>query len=213
MARKFKQRIAVLVDIQNMFYSAKAHFKGKLNYDKLLDGLSEDRELVRATAYVVERPDVNQEGFYDALNRFGYDIQRRTAKNKVKDGTVIPVKGSYEVMLAADAIVIAPKVDTIVLVTGDGSYAYLAKTLRSLGVRVEVASFEGSTSKELLDEVDGFIYITQDMVISKNEVARPTPIPEEFEDDVEDDVEDGNVVWDDDDVQPESNESGFGILK
>jgi uncharacterized LabA/DUF88 family protein len=208
MPRVFKQRVAVLVDIQNMFYSARAHYNGKLNYDRLLDELSANRDLVYAVAYVVERPDVNQEGFYDALQRFGYTIRVKEAKNRQKDGKIVPVKGSYEVMLSSDAITLAHKVDTVVLVTGDGNYAYLARTLRALGVRVEVASFEHSTSKELLDEADGYVYISQDLVI---EQKKRDKAPE---------IDDSELVGEDDEVeeedfnavQPASNASGLGMF-
>lgn len=209
MPRNFKQRVAVLVDIQNMFYSARAHYNGKLNYDRLLDELVSNRDLVHAIAYVVERPDVNQEGFYDALQRFGYTIRVKEAKNRTnKEGKVVPVKGSYEVMLTSDAHTLAPKVDTIILVTGDGHYSYLARSLRSLGVRIEVASFERSTSKELLDEADGYVYINQDLVI---EQKRKETVPE---------IDDSELIGDEEEEeeedfeeeQPVSNASGMGMF-
>lgn len=167
------QRVAVFVDVQNMFYSVKSMYSGKLNYDKLLKDAIGNRNLVRAIAYVVQRPDVDQDNFYDALDRFGYEVRIREAKNRVdtSTGKTIPNKGSYEVMVAIDVMTIAPKVDVIVLVTGDGNYVPLVEALRGHGVRVEVIGCKGSTSGDLTDLADKYTVISQDLIIinkSKN---------------------------------------------
>lgn len=162
------QRVAVFVDVQNMFYSVKSMYNGKLNYDKLLSNAVGNRNLVRAIAYVVQRPDIDQNNFYDALDRFGYEIRIREAKNRVDStsGKTIPNKGSYEVMIAIDVITIAPKVDVIVLVTGDGNYVPLVEALRGYGVRVEVIGCKGSTSGDLADLADKYTLVSQDLIIT-----------------------------------------------
>ena len=160
------QRVAVFVDVQNMFYSTRSAYSGKLNYDKLLKDVVGERGLVRAIAYVVQRPDIDQNSFYDALDRFGYEIRIREAKNRIDaTGKPIPNKGSYEVMLAVDVLSIADKVDTIILVTGDGSYTTLVECLRSKGIRVEIVGCKGSISSDLMDLVDKYTLIPQEWVI------------------------------------------------
>ena len=73
----FKQRLGIFVDVQNMFYSAKALHQSKIDYSKLLLEVVENRELIRAVAYAVHKPDVDQSGFTDALKRLGYEIKTK----------------------------------------------------------------------------------------------------------------------------------------
>jgi uncharacterized LabA/DUF88 family protein len=177
MSRKFDQRVAVLVDIQNMFHSVRANFNGKLNYDKLLSGLVDDRKLVHALAYLIQRPDVNQDGFHDALHRFGYTLRIKDAKSRVNSEGRTLVRGSYEVMLTIDAMQLASKVDTIVLVTGDGNYAPLVNTLCAMGVRVEIAGIEDSTSNELIDNADYFMEIDKAWIIESQTRKTEQSVP------------------------------------
>lgn len=175
----FIQRVGIFVDVQNMFYSAKNLHKSKIDYEMLLNKVTEDRDLVRALAYVVQRPDVPQNNFFDALSRIGYEIRAKEARNRTDDeGNVVPSKGSYELNLAIDAIEMSSKLDTIVLVTGDGQYVPLILHLKSKGCKVEVVSFAGSTSKDLLNVADRFIHIEPEWTIpmkakSEEEVVRP----------------------------------------
>src|SRR4030066_464921 len=84
------QRIWVFVDVQNMFYSAKALHQSKIDYSKLLLEIVGGRNLVRAIAYVVQKPDVDQSSFTDALSRLGYEIKskelrlRRSEERRVR---------------------------------------------------------------------------------------------------------------------------------
>ena len=82
----FKQRMGIFVDVQNMFYSAKALHQSKIDYSKLLQAVVENRELIRAVAYAVHKPDVDQSGFTDALKRLGYEIKTKELRLR-PDGT------------------------------------------------------------------------------------------------------------------------------
>ena len=57
-------------------------------------------------------------------------------------------------------ICIAPKVDTIIILSGDSDYVELVRHLRGEGVRVEIAAVEQNTAKILIDEADHFTPIT-----------------------------------------------------
>jgi hypothetical protein len=63
--------------------------------------------------------------------------------------------------MTIDALTMAPKLDTLVLVTGDGDYVPLVDTLRCHGCRVEVVSFERSTAGELIKAADQYIPIQE----------------------------------------------------
>jgi uncharacterized LabA/DUF88 family protein len=142
------QRLAVLVDVQNIYYPAKS-LGDKVNFHSLLKRF-QTRQLVRAIAYVVEAPDVDVSPFVSALRSIGFEVRVKPMK-VFDDGTR---KGDIHLLLALDAISLANKVDTMCLVTGDGEYVDLVHLLRAEGVKVEVMSFKSNTSSELLRVAD-----------------------------------------------------------
>ncbi|HOX40109.1 MAG TPA: NYN domain-containing protein [Candidatus Brocadiia bacterium] len=149
------QRVAIFIDVQNMFYSAKTLHQSKIDYSKLLETIVSGRQLVRAIAYIVQKPDVDQTSFLDALDRLGYEIKAKELRIR-PDGTS---KGDWGMEIAIDALTLAPKVDTTVLVTGDGDFVPLVYALRAQGCRMEVVSFDRSTSTDLIRAADRFIPI------------------------------------------------------
>ena len=154
-----EQRIAVFVDVQNIYYSAKHLYKAKVNFRALLKTAVSGRKLVRAIAYVIKADIKDEESFFDALEKIGFEV-------KAKDLQVFyggAKKGDWDVGIAMDAIELAPKIDTVVLVSGDGDFVPLVEHLRrALGCRVEVIAFGGSTSSKLREAVDLFIDLDED---------------------------------------------------
>ncbi|HWN82834.1 MAG TPA: NYN domain-containing protein [Candidatus Udaeobacter sp.] len=142
------QRLAVLVDVQNIYYPAKS-LGDKVNFHSLLKRF-QNRQLVRAIAYVVEAPDVDVSPFVSALHNIGFEVRVKPMK-VFEDGTR---KGDIHLLLALDALSLADKVDAMCLVTGDGEYVDLVHLLRAHGVKVEVMSFKSNTSSELLRVAD-----------------------------------------------------------
>jgi len=149
------QRVAIFIDVQNMFYSAKTLHQSKIDYSKLLEEIVSGRQLVRAIAYIVQKPDVDQTSFLDALDRLGYEIKAKELRIR-PDGSS---KGDWGMEIAIDAMTLAAKIDTAVLVTGDGDFVPLVYAMRAQGCRVEVVSFDRSTSAELIRSADRFIPI------------------------------------------------------
>jgi uncharacterized LabA/DUF88 family protein len=159
----------VFVDVQNMFYSAKTLHQSKIDYRKLLDGVVCRRELVRAVAYVVHKADVDQSGFLEALRRSGYEVKEKDLIIR-EDGTT---KGAdWKMEIALDAMVMEPKLDCVVLVTGDGDFLPLVQVLIARGCRVEVVSFEQSTSNDLMRSCSQFIAIGQDLLFKEEKFVR-----------------------------------------
>lgn len=145
--KNLHQRVGIFVDVQNIFYSAKWLFKAKINFKILLEEIVGDRDLVRAIAYIVQKPDIDQGNFIEALLRLGYEIKSKELRVR-GDGTA---KGDWDMGIAIDTISISPKLDTVVLVTGDGDFVPLVEKLKASGCRVEVLSFEKSTANELIE--------------------------------------------------------------
>lgn len=147
-----EQRVAVFVDVQNMYYSGKNLFNKKVNFGLLLKKAVDNRRLVRAMAYVIKADIPDEQNFYDALENIGFET--RSKELQVFYGG--HKKGDWDVGIAMDTIRMASKVDTIVLVSGDGDFADLVIYLQGLGCRVEVVGFEKTTSSRLLAVADSF---------------------------------------------------------
>lgn len=158
MAKFSEQRVGVLVDIQNMYYSARIIHKKKVNFKAILEEGVGDRKLIRAFAYGVKTPEQTEEKFFEALEKSGYEV-------KTKDLQVFPdgsKKGDWDVGIAVDAIKMAPKLDVIVLVSGDGDYLPLMQYLQNtFGCRVEIMAFQESANAKIMEESDKFTNLSE----------------------------------------------------
>jgi uncharacterized LabA/DUF88 family protein len=146
-----------------MFYSARNLYNSRLNFPLLLEKVVDGRQLIRAIAYIVQTPDVDQTSFIEMLTRTGFEIQSKALKVR-PDGST---KGDWDMGLAIDAISLSDRVDVVILVSGDGDFAALVNMLKSRGVRVEVMSFVGSTAEELISVASSFYPIEKDMLIKE----------------------------------------------
>src|SRR5690606_6152250 len=74
-------------------------------------------------------------------------------------------KGDWDVGIAMDAVRLGHKVDSIILVSGDGDFKPVVNYLQqSLGCLVEVAAFKKTANKELIEMADDFINIEDNMI-------------------------------------------------
>ncbi len=151
---KYKnQRVAVLIDVQNLYHSARALFQKRVNFKELLETAVGDRQLIRAFAYVVSTKTGEEKPFFEALSKLGIEIRVKELQ-EYYDGMK---KADWDVGIAVDAIKTASIVDVIVLASGDGDYTPLVEYLKNQGRRVEVMAFGKSTSTKLREIADSFI--------------------------------------------------------
>ncbi|MBI2148263.1 NYN domain-containing protein [Candidatus Woesearchaeota archaeon] len=141
-----------------MYYSARALYNSKVNFKEILREAVNGRKLVRAIAYGVRAGEKDEENFFKALDGIGFEV-------KLKDLQVFyggNKKADWDVGLAIDAIELAPKLDVVVLASGDGDYIPLVEHLkRALGCKVEVLAFGRSCSGKLKEATDEFIDLDQ----------------------------------------------------
>lgn len=157
------QRVGVFVDVQNLFYSARALHQGKMNFKKLLESIVHGRKLARALAYIVKKPEIDQSGFIDALTRLGYEIKSKDLKIRL-DGTA---KGDWDMGIAIDALAMASKLDVVILVSGDGDFVPLVEMLKAQGCKVEVVSFQKSTASELIEAATEYVAIDKSWLLKE----------------------------------------------
>ncbi|MBP7928121.1 NYN domain-containing protein [Patescibacteria group bacterium] len=152
------QRVAVFVDVQNLYYSAKNLYSAKVNFNKVLEQGVSDRHLVRAFAYVIKADVGAEKEFFEALTKIGFEV--RTKDLQVFYGGA--KKGDWDVGLCMDVVRLIPKIDAMVLVSGDGDYVDLLQYARSRGVRTEVIAFGKTCSSRLYDEADEVVDMDED---------------------------------------------------
>jgi uncharacterized LabA/DUF88 family protein len=148
-----EQRVAIFIDTQNLYHSAKNIYRSKVNFDAVVKRALDGRKLIRAISYVVTTESGEEQSFFEALQKIGIEV-------KTKDLQIFyggAKKADWDVGMAIDAIKHSQKVDAIVLATGDGDFVPLVEYVRSQGCQVECIAFGKSSSSRLRESVDDYI--------------------------------------------------------
>ena len=161
------QRVGIFIDVQNMFYAAKHLYNSKLNFARLMDYIARKRPLVRAIAYVVQTPEIDQSNFLTMLRSNGYEVRSKDLKQR-PDGSA---KGDWDMGLALDALAMTERLDVVAIVSGDGDFVDLVNFLKARGVRVEVYSFPYSTAEELRYAATEYFQMGPEIIV--NPQTRP----------------------------------------
>ncbi|AKM83916.1 TPA: hypothetical protein DCZ46_01120 [Candidatus Campbellbacteria bacterium] len=149
-----EQRVGVFIDAQNLYHSAKNLYHGKVNFQQIMKDAVGDRALIRAIAYVITTESGEESSFFEALGKLG--IETKTKDLQIFLGGA--KKADWDVGLAIDAVKMAPKLDSIILVSGDGDFIPLVEYLQTNeGCQVEVVSFGRSSSSKLMEKADDFM--------------------------------------------------------
>lgn len=152
-ASHLDQRVAVFIDTQNLYHSAKSNYRANVNYHQLMEKAINGRKFIRAFAYVIKSEENTEEKFFEAIEEIGIEI-------RVKDLQIFHTgakKADWDVGIAVDMIRLTEKVDVVVLASGDGDFLEVVRYCQSRGVRVEVMAFEKTTNAKLMAEVDHFV--------------------------------------------------------
>ncbi len=172
------KNVAVFVDVANIFYAAKAAGVD-IDYVLLLKAATAGRDLVRAYAYTGLDPDnENQRNFHAFLARHDFRVVSKDIR-KYGDGKV---KANLDIELVVDMMKTARNLDVAVVVSGDGDFAPAIRAVQEMGVRVEVISFRGNTSSDLMDVADKFTDITQLAKVEKGSTVSGRRVATDEED-------------------------------
>ena len=141
------KRIAVFVDVQNIYYTTRQAYGRQFNYRKLWEIVGAEGEIVAATAYAIHRDDDKQLKFQDALRHIGFTVKLKPYIQR-RDGSA---KGDWDVGIAIDVLDAASKVDTVVLLSGDGDFDLLLEKIRNdYEVSAEVYGVAELTANSLI---------------------------------------------------------------
>lgn len=154
-----EQRVGVFIDTQNLYHSAKNLYNGaRVNFGAIMKEVVANRALIRAIAYVISTESGEEKNFFEALEKLG--IEAKTKNIQIFNSGA--KKADWDVGLAVDAIKMAPKLDTIIIVSGDGDFVPLVEYLQvNEGCQVEVIAFGKSSSSMLREAADDFIDMCQ----------------------------------------------------
>lgn len=153
------QRVGIFIDTQNLYHTARNLYGKYVNFGNIIKEGLKDRKLIRAFAYVVSTEEGVEEKFFEALEKLGIEV--RTKDLQVFAGGA--KKGDWDVGMAIDAVKLAPKLDAVILVTGDGDFVPLVEHLKyNEGCQVEAMTFGRSSSNKLREAVDDFIDLDND---------------------------------------------------
>ena len=156
------KKVAIFVDVQNVYYTAKQIFGQNFDYNLFWSKATANREVVSAFAYAIDRGDRKQAEFQNILRAIGFEVKLKPFIQRA-DGSA---KGDWDVGLTIDAMEHAISVDVIVLVSGDGDFDLLAKKIRDeRGKRVEVYGVAQLTANSLISAASEFFPIDKSLLL------------------------------------------------
>jgi len=162
-------RVAVLADVQSLFFVAKNAAQSKIEYNRLLTGLANNRPVVRAIAYVSQRPGAS--GFNDALMRAGYEVRIKELPTRDADPFA---KWSWVAGICVDALKLASRVDALVIASADPTLVPLIEAVRAIGCRVEIAGIREAIGPDLVAAANAFIPIQSAWMFREPKFAATT---------------------------------------
>ena len=156
------KKIAIFVDVQNIYYTTRQAYGRQFNYRKFWQHISTQGEIVSATAYAIARDDDNQRKFQDALRHIGFNVKLKPYIQR-SDGSA---KGDWDVGITIDVLATARDVNTIILLSGDGDFDLLLERIRSdYAVAAEVYGVPALTANSLMQAASAYHPIDEDLLL------------------------------------------------
>ena len=173
-------RLALFIDGANLYAAGKA-LGFDIDYKLLRNEFMRRGKLLRAFYYtaLLDSDEYSPiRPLVDWLNYNGYTMVTKPAKEYTDSQGRRKVKGNMDIELCIDAMELAPRVDHIVLFSGDGDFKPLVESLQRQGVRISVVSTIRSQppmiSDELRRQADNFIELDD----LKDTIGRPPREPQ-----------------------------------
>ncbi|WP_187670927.1 LabA-like NYN domain-containing protein [Zestomonas carbonaria] len=150
------KKIAVFADVQNLYYTVRQAHGCHLDYAALWADISLRGQIVEAHAYAIERGDAKQQQFQQILRNLGFTVKLKPFIQR-SDGSA---KGDWDVGITIDVLDAAPRVDEVVLASGDGDFAILLDKVRaSHGIEATVYGVPSLTAQALVRAASRYVPI------------------------------------------------------
>jgi len=150
------EKVTILVDVQNIYYTARQAYGCNFDYNVFWARVTENRQVVKAIAYAIDRGDAKQKQFQNILKAIGFEVKLKPYIQRA-DGSA---KGDWDVGITLDGMEYARQSDVLVLASGDGDFDMLANKIRQAHqAKVEVYGVPSLTAKSLVNAASTFIPI------------------------------------------------------
>ena len=147
------KKISLFVDVQNIYYTTRSKYQSNFDYNKFWGHATEDREIVTARAYAIDRGDKKQIEFQNILRAIGFEVKLKPFITR-SDGSS---KGDWDVGIAIDVMEFAPQSDIVVLASGDGDFDLLLRKIKTkFNTDSEVYGVPELTAASLIAEATTF---------------------------------------------------------
>ncbi len=155
-------KIAVFVDVQNIYYTTRQAYGRQFNYRKLWQRISGEGEIVSAIAYAIDRGDDRQIKFQKALETIGFKIKLKPYILRSEGSS----KGYWDGRITIDIMETAKEVGTVVLLSGDGDFdQLLEKIAKDYSVNTEVYGVPSLTAISLIASAGTYHPIDEDLLL------------------------------------------------
>ncbi len=156
------KKIAIFVDVQNIYYTTRDRYSRQFNYRKFWEKISASGDITVANAYAIQRNDDRQIKFQDALKHIGFDVKLKPYIQR-SDGSA---KGDWDVGITIDVMDLAREVDTVILLSGDGDFDLLLKKIKlDHDVITEVYGVPSLTAESLIRSADVYHPIEESLLL------------------------------------------------
>ncbi|MCP3680978.1 MAG: NYN domain-containing protein [Gammaproteobacteria bacterium] len=158
------ETVAIFVDVQNIYYTVREVFQKNFDYNAFWREATADRNIVEAFAYAVDRGDEKQRQFQHILKAIGFSVKLKPYIQR-QDGSS---KGDWDVGIAIDIMELSPKVDRVILLSGDGDFAILMEKIKQAHKTItEVYGVRALTANALINSVDCYREITDRLLLGR----------------------------------------------
>ncbi|MCQ8106389.1 NYN domain-containing protein [Methylomonas sp. SURF-2] len=155
-------KVAIFADVQNIYYTCRHRYQRHFNYKAFWQLATAQRSVEAAYAYAIERGDAKQRGFQQILKDIGFQVKLKPYIQR-HDGSA---KGDWDVGITLDVLELAERVDTVILLSGDGDFQLLLERVRRrYRVSSEVYGVAGLTAQTLVNAADKFVAIEEGLLI------------------------------------------------
>ena len=157
------KKVAIFVDVQNVYYTTRQAYRRNFDYNKFWASVTENRKVVTAIAYAIDKGDKKQREFQNILRAIGFEVKLKPFITR-SDGSA---KGDWDVGITIDVLDCSPDADVVVLVSGDGDFDLLVERVRAgSGKCVEVYGVPELTASSLINVSSKFIPIQNELLLS-----------------------------------------------
>lgn len=156
------KKVSLFVDVQNIYYTTRHAYNRNFDYNKFWQQATQERSVVSAYAYAIDRGDQKQQQFQNILRGIGFQVKLKPYIQR-RDGSS---KGDWDVGITLDVMEAAASTDVILLASGDGDFDLLLQRVQQrYRVETEVYGVPVLTSNALINSATRYIPIKEDLLL------------------------------------------------